>query len=63
MDDQTVDDAGEPVEREVETDRGIGGDVAFHGGVGDVAFMPQGDVFQRRMDASADQARQSRQIF
>src|SRR5690606_3029581 len=63
IDQQLLDDAGEAVEREVEVDGGVRRDAALDGRVRNVPLVPQGDVFQRRHDGGADQAREAGEVF
>ena len=63
MDHQLVDQLGEPGQRKVERDGGVGGDHPLDRGVGDVALVPQRHVLQRRDDLGADDASQPRQVL
>ena len=54
VDDEAVDDPGEHVGDVVEGEAGVGDGDALGGGVGDVALVPEGDVFERGHGVGAD---------
>ena len=56
IDEQFVDDAGQPREREIERDGRVGADEALDRRVRNVALVPQGDILHRRNDRAAHHA-------
>ena len=60
---QFVDDVGQAGQGEIQGDGGVGGDHPFHRRMRDVAFVPQGDVFQGGDHHAADDAGQAGQVF
>ena len=63
IDEQLVDDAGQPGEREIERDRRVRADEPLDRRVRDVALVPQRDILQRRRHIAADHAREAGQIL
>ena len=63
IDQQLFDNARQTVQTEIQPYHRIGGDNAFVRRMGNVAFVPQSDVFHRGNGVRAQQPRQSRQIF
>ena len=63
VNDQLVDHAGEPAEREIERHRRIRADHALDRGMGNVALVPQRHVFERRRDVGAHHAGEADEIF
>ena len=63
IDDELVDDGGEPRQGEIKRDGSVRSDHALDRGMRNVALMPQCDVFQGGDDISADHPRQSHHVF
>ena len=54
---------GQPGQREVQRDGGVGGDHPLHAGMADVPLVPQHGVLQRRRDRPAHDAGQAGQVL
>ena len=63
IDDQLVDDVGQPRQREIERDRRVGADHALDRGMRDVALVPQRDILQRRRHRRAHDAGEAGQVL
>ena len=63
IDEQLVDHAGQPRQREVERDRRVGADHPLDRGMRDVALVPQRDVLQRRRHRRAHHAGEAGQVL
>ncbi len=60
---QFVHHPGQPREREIERDGGVGADIALDRRMADVALMPERHILQRRGDIAAHHAGQAGQIL
>ena len=56
IDQELVDDAGEGLEHVIQGDRAVRQDDAFDRRMGNIAFVPEGDVFQGCLGIAADDA-------
>lgn len=63
IDQELVDDAGESLEHVVQSDSAVRQDDAFDRRMGNVAFVPEGDVFQSSLGIAADDAGQAAHAF
>ena len=63
VDDEFFDDAGQTGERKVERDGCVWCDAAFDGGMRNITFVPERDVFHRRDHGHADEAGKARQVL
>ena len=63
IDDEPVDQPGQPRQREIERDRRVGGDHPLDRGVRDVALVPQRHILERRHHGRADQPGEPGQIL
>ena len=63
INDELLDHHRHAVKREIQVDRRVRADAAFDGRVRDVALMPEGDVFHRRRNRAAHEAREAAKVF
>jgi len=63
VDEEFFDEGGRFVEHVVGEDGGVGQDDALGGGVGDVALVPEGYVFEGDLSVAADDASQAADVF
>ena len=63
IDHQVFDQARQTPQGKIEGDGGVGGNIAFNRRMGDIPFVPQSDIFQRRQALGTNITRLTGEIF